>query len=213
MRILIASRNPYKVAEIRAILDDPALPFEWASALDYPDIPEPVEDGDTLEANAIKKAVYWRDITGGWALADDSGVEVDALHGAPGVISAIYAGPERDAAANNAKLLAELGDRPDRRARFRCVMALAGPGFPPQTVEGRCDGVIGHAPRGACGFGYDPIFIPDGYSRTYAELSPEEKNRISHRGRALAAARAAWGDLLRQAALNRDRHPPFTETG
>lgn len=198
MKLLVATRNPHKLAEVRAIFQSPRL--ELVGAADVPGVPEVVEDGDTLEANALKKAIEGHRATGLWTLADDSGVEIDALGGAPGVRSARYAGEPCDPAANNAKLLAELGDRPDRRARFRCVIALAGPGFEPRAVDGRCEGVIARAPRGAGGFGYDPLFIPDGFAGTFAELAPEEKNRISHRARALAAAWRAWGDLLLRAA-------------
>lgn len=190
MNLLIATRNPNKLAEIRDILKVPDL--ELISALDFPEIPDVVEDGTTLDANAVKKAVELHRATGLWTLADDSGVEVDALGGAPGVYSARYAGEPCDPAANIAKLLAALGPRPDRVARFRCVIALTGPGFPPRTVEGRIEGAITLKPRGTGGFGYDPIFTPDGFDRTFAELDAETKNAISHRGRALTAARDAW---------------------
>lgn len=198
MKLLIATRNRHKLGEIRAILDVPHL--ELASSLDFPAIPDVVEDGATLEANAVKKAVELHRATGLWTIADDSGVEVDALGGAPGVHSARYAGEPCNHAHNIAKMLAALGNRPDRTARFRCVMALAGPGFPPQTVEGRIEGRITHACRGTGGFGYDPIFVPDGYDLTFGELDAAVKNRISHRALALGAARAVWTHLLGVAA-------------
>ena len=198
MKLLIATRNRHKLDEIRAILDVPHL--DLVSSLDFPEVPDVIEDGTTLEANAVKKAVELHRATGLWTIADDSGVEVDALGGAPGVYSARYAGELCNHANNIAKMLAELGGRPDRTARFRCVMALTGPGFPPQTVEGRIEGRITLAPRGTGGFGYDPIFVPDGYDRTFGELDADTKNRISHRANALAAARAAWSHLLVAAA-------------
>ena len=198
MKLLIATRNRHKLEEIRAILAVPHL--DLVSSLDFPAIPDVVEDGTTLEANAVKKAIELHHATGLWTLADDSGVEVDALGGAPGVYSARYAGEPCNHANNIAKMLAELGDRPDRTARFRCVMALAGPGFPPQTVEGRIEGRITRACRGTGGFGYDPIFVPEGFEATFAELDAAVKNRFSHRARALAAARDAWAHVLGSAA-------------
>lgn len=201
MRLIIATRNPGKLREFRELWADAAAAgLEIVGAGELPGLPEIEEDGATLEENAIRKAAGVHTATGEWALADDSGVEVDALGGEPGVHSAIYAGPQRDPEANNRKLLGALAGCSNRRARFRCVLALAGPGFPPATVEGRCEGVITTEPRGEHGFGYDPLFIPDGFSKTFAELSAEEKNRISHRARALRAALAAWGPLLRAAA-------------
>lgn len=194
MQLVIATRNRHKLDEIRAILGSPGL--QLSSALDHPEVPDVVEDGDTFEANAIKKAVALHRATGAWALADDSGLEVDALGGEPGVRSARYAGEPVDHAANIAKLLAALRGVADRTARFRCVIALAGPGFPPSTVEGRCEGVITAAPRGTGGFGYDPVFVPEGHARTFGELDAALKNGISHRARALAAARARWGGIL-----------------
>ncbi len=194
MQIVIATRNPHKLQELREILGGPGL--EWRSAIDFPDLPDVEEDGETFEANAVKKAEALSRATGTWALADDSGLEVDALGGAPGVRSARYAGEPADYAANNARLLRDLAGASDRRARFRCVLALAGPGFRTATVEGSCEGHIAEAPRGAMGFGYDPLFVPDGHTATFAELPPEAKHRISHRGRALTKAREAWAHRL-----------------
>jgi XTP/dITP diphosphohydrolase len=157
-----------------------------------------VEDGDTFEANAVKKAVEIARATGCWALADDSGLEVDALGGAPGVYSARYAGEPCSNEANNEKLLRELAGRENRAARFRCVIALSDPEGNARTVDGDCRGSIAHRERGTGGFGYDPLFVPDGYNETYAELSPEVKHSISHRGRALRKAHDAWAGLLRR---------------
>lgn len=194
MNIVLATRNRHKLEEIRAILGEPGL--AWRSALDFPDVPDVIEDGDTFEANAGKKALALARATGCLALADDSGLEVDALGGAPGVYSARYAGEPADYAANNAKLLRELAGRTDRAARFRCVLALAHPDGRVRFVEGRCEGRIIDRLRGANGFGYDPLFVADGFAETFAEMDAAVKNRISHRARALAAAHAAWHDIL-----------------
>ena len=185
--LVVASRNPHKLAELRQLLAD--LPLDLRSLGAYPDCPEVVEDGATFADNAIKKAKAAVACTGEWALADDSGLEVDALCGQPGVHSARFAGEPRDDARNNAKLLGLLAavPRERRRARFRSVIALAGPAGELDVVEGRVEGVIVEEPRGAGGFGYDPLFLLPELGRTMAELSPEEKNALSHRGRAIAA--------------------------
>ena len=194
MRLLIATRNRHKLEEIRAIFRQPAL--EAVSTLDFPFVPDVAEDGTTFEENAVKKAVTLARATGLWALADDSGLEVQALGGAPGVRSARYAGEPVDYAANNRKLLAQMAGIGDRRARFRCVIALSSPAGAARTVEGRCEGAIAAAPRGTRGFGYDPVFVAEGETLTFAEMEPDAKNRISHRGRALARAAEAWGAML-----------------
>jgi XTP/dITP diphosphohydrolase len=195
MRLVIATRNRHKLDEIKAILDQPTL--HLLSSFDFPDVPDVEETGNTFEENAALKARALAAATGLWAMGDDSGLEVDALGGAPGVYSARYAGlPAVDYAANNRKLLAALAGHTNRRARFRTVLALAAPDGRLFTVEGTCPGVIADAPRGDGGFGYDPLFIPDGASVAFAEMPAAEKNRISHRGRALAAAAAAWKHLF-----------------
>ena len=194
MRLLIATANPHKLEEIRAILDAPGLELVGLGA--FPEAPGVVEDADSFEGNAAKKAREMAAFSGMWTLADDSGLEVDVLGGAPGVYSARYAGEPADYARNNAKLLAALNGKTDRGARFRCVIALCSPDGDVRTVEGRCEGCIAATPAGDNGFGYDPLFIPDGYRQTFAELAPAGKNRISHRGAALAAARKAWTGLL-----------------
>jgi XTP/dITP diphosphohydrolase len=175
------------------------------SAADLPDVPEVEEDGRTFEENAIKKAREVSAATGLPALADDTGLEVDALDGAPGVFSARYAGEPPDYDSNNEKLLHELeGVRDEERtARFRCVIALAMPGGEVRTVEGTTRGRILRARRGDGGFGYDPLFLPDGFSKTYAEMSAKEKNACSHRGRAVRAARAMLEDVLKQRGVRR----------
>ncbi len=194
MKLLIATRNRHKFEEIRAILAVPGL--ELIGADDVPGLPEVEEDAPTFEGNAIKKALTLAQASGCWSMADDSGLEVVALGGAPGVISARYAGPAASTPANNAKLLRELAGVIDRRARFRCVLALCAPDGRTWTVEGRCEGRMLEAPRGANGFGYDPLFVPEGHAQTFAELPAEVKNGISHRGRALQRAVAEWGDML-----------------
>lgn len=194
MKLLIATRNAHKLEEIRAILRLPSL--ELLGLDSFPDVPEVEEDGDTFEANAIKKAVEVALHTGQWTMADDSGLEVDALGGAPGVYSARYAGEPADYAANNRKLLSELHGRAERAARFRCVIAMSNPVGRTQVVAGACEGVIAEEARGAEGFGYDPLFVPDGYTETFAEMSAELKNSLSHRGKALMGVREEWGGLL-----------------
>ena len=194
MQLLIATRNQHKVEEIRAIFLQ--LDIEFVCALNYPDVPDVVEDGDTFEANAIKKAVTLARATGLWSLADDSGLEVNALNGAPGIYSARYAVEPPSYSANNRKLLKELEKTSDRRARFRCVIALSSPSGRVKIVEGCCEGVIAREEYGRQGFGYDPLFIPDGFSQTFAEMDPDIKNSISHRGRALARAQQEWRSVL-----------------
>lgn len=195
MKLVLATRNKHKLEEINAIFNFEGL--DISSAFDYPEIPDVIEDGDTLEANAIKKAVTLARALGCWAMADDSGLEVDALDGAPGVYSARYSGEGASYDSNNIKLLAELKGKYTRVAAFRTVIALSDLAGNTRTVEGRCDGQIIEACRGDQGFGYDPLFVPDGYDLTFAELGADVKNRISHRARALKAAGAAWGEQLK----------------
>jgi XTP/dITP diphosphohydrolase len=189
MKLVIATRNAHKLEEIQAIFDFQSL--EVKSAFDFPEIPDVVEDGETLEANAAKKAVEIAKATGCWSLADDSGLEVTALDGAPGVYSARYAGEQCSYSDNNEKLLRELSEKNDRSARFRTVVALSDPEGSVKMVEGTCEEL-----RGANGFGYDPLFVPEGYSETFAELDSAVKNKISHRAHALQKAHAEWADLL-----------------
>lgn len=183
--LVIATRNAGKLREIRHLLDREGIQVLGLDA--FPDLPEIIEDGETFAANAAKKAETIARLTGRTCLADDSGLTVEALGGEPGVHSARYAGSQGDDAANNARLLRELAGVPDecRQAAFRCVMALCRPGLPTAFFEGRVAGSILHAPRGTGGFGYDPLFLVDGFEQTMAELPLETKNRISHRGQAL----------------------------
>ena len=186
MEIVLASRNKKKIEEIRRITAD--LPITVLSLDDFPDCPETVEDCDTFEGNAAKKAVEVCRCTGKPALADDSGLQVDALHGAPGVYSARYAAEgSRSDIRNYEKLLAELKDVPDekRGAQFVCCVVLAFPSGLKKTFFGYAKGCIGHEPKGKTGFGYDPVFIPENKKITFAEMSGEEKDSLSHRGKAI----------------------------
>lgn len=194
MKLLIATGNRHKFHEISAILKSPHLSF--LSLAEMGGVPQVVEDGDTFEANAIKKAVELARHSGMWTLADDSGLEVDALGGEPGVWSARYAGEPSNDAANNLKLLCKMRGITGRRARFRCAIALSDPCGKARTVAGSCEGFLLDQPKGDGGFGYDPLFVPDGYTLTFAELSSEVKNRISHRARALGLAVREWGGVL-----------------
>ncbi|MEM7286765.1 MAG: RdgB/HAM1 family non-canonical purine NTP pyrophosphatase [Actinomycetota bacterium] len=189
--LVTATANPHKVDEISAILG------EAVQLLPRPDtVGDVVEDAETLEGNARLKAVAICDATGRPAVADDTGLEVDALGGAPGVHSARYAGVPGDDAANLAKLLRELADveAADRTARFRTVALVRRPDGSETVTQGVVEGVIIDSPRGAGGFGYDPVFVPvDGDGSTFAEMSDDAKNAISHRGRAFRALRDALG--------------------
>ncbi len=187
--LIVATRNSGKLQEILQVLG-PGIDLE--SLADFPQIPEILEDGDTFEANAAKKARTVVRHTGRPALADDSGLEVDALDGAPGIYSARFAGEGATDETNNARLLHLLDGIPEdkRTARFRCVIAIATPDGTVRTAEGCCEGQILHQPRGSGGFGYDPLFLLPERGLTFSELPPEKKNRISHRGRALRAARS-----------------------
>ncbi len=187
MDIVLATRNKKKIEEIRRITA--GLPINVLSLDDFPHCPEVVEDQSTFEGNAVKKAVAVSRCAGKTALADDSGLEVDALGGAPGVYSARYAPDAADGndPRNYQKLLKELQTTPDQRrnARFVCCLALARPDGSVKTFFGYAEGCIGSEARGQKGFGYDPVFIPAGFDRTFAEMTAEEKDSLSHRGKAL----------------------------
>jgi XTP/dITP diphosphohydrolase len=194
--ILLATRNKNKIKEISEILLD--LNLEIKSLLDYPEMPEVVENGSTFEENALKKArevyLYMRLPV----LSDDSGLEVFALGMQPGIYSARYAGFPTDYKKNNLKLISEINliSEDKRQARFRCVVAFKGT-IVEETREGICYGKIIQEPRGTGGFGYDPLFVPEGYNRTFAELLAEEKNRISHRAKALLGVKATISKYFR----------------
>ncbi len=189
-RLLVATRNRGKLLEIQAVLD--GLVTELLCVDDLPGLPETIEDGATFVDNALKKAREACLASGMPTLADDSGLVVDGLDGRPGVVSARYAGPAADDAANNRKLLEELALLPSasRRAAFVCVMAFVHPDGAEQVFQGLVAGRILDGLRGEGGFGYDPLFLVDGFQQTMAELALEEKNHISHRGQALSAFRA-----------------------
>jgi XTP/dITP diphosphohydrolase len=183
--IHLASGNAHKAEEFQRLANESGLP--WAIQPASP-MPEVAEDTGTFDGNARKKAQALKALLppGSWVLADDSGVCVDALGGAPGVESAYFAGPEHDAEANLRKLTEVMRAVPvgRRSGRFVCVLVLLAPDGAEYVFEGRCEGALALEPKGGKGFGYDPLFIPDGFERTYAQLSEVEKNKISHRGRA-----------------------------
>ncbi|WP_369207278.1 RdgB/HAM1 family non-canonical purine NTP pyrophosphatase [Streptomyces sp. PU-14G] len=188
-RLILATRNAHKVTELQAILADAGLDLELVGADAYPEIPDVKETGVTFAENALLKAHALAQATELPAVADDSGLCVDVLGGAPGIFSARWAGRHGDDAANLDLLLAQLSDieAPHRAAHFECAAALALPDGTEKVVAGRLRGTLRHTPAGSGGFGYDPILEPDGESRTCAELSAAEKNAISHRGKAFRA--------------------------
>ena len=190
-RVVLATRNAHKVAELQAILDDviSGLDLEIVGVDEFPDVEDVVETGVTFAENATLKAVAVAQTTGFPALADDSGLAVEVLGGSPGVFSARWAGIHGQDRANLDLLLAQLSDVPDehRSAAFVCAAALAMPGGSVVVREGRMPGTLAREPRGSNGFGYDPILVVDGDSRTAAELSTQDKNAISHRGKAFRA--------------------------
>lgn len=200
-RLVIATKNPGKAREVAEILE--GLPYEIVSLADYPDAPDVEETGGTFAENAAIKARAYADFTGELTLADDSGLEVDALDGAPGVYSSRFAPTD---AERISKLLDLMRNVPDdkRAARFRCAVAIAepsggpdGPGYaiPDRLIirEGKIEGIIAHFPKGSNGFGYDPVFYVPELGKHFAELAADEKNAISHRGKALREARKALG--------------------
>jgi XTP/dITP diphosphohydrolase len=195
MKLYFASGNLHKAAELQSLANAGGTPVEIVSARTVGGMPAVEEDTGTFVGNARKKAETLRAKlpADAWVLADDSGVCVDALGGAPGVESAYYAGPEGDARKNLAKLVEVMRDVPDRDrgAQFRCVLLVLGPGGEEEIFEGMCAGQLLREPRGGAGFGYDPLFIPSGYIESYAELGDSVKNRISHRAQAWARL-AEW---------------------
>jgi len=201
MRLLVASRNRKKLAELRRILDAAQVRGVQLVGLDevpaYDEAPETAPD---FAGNALAKAHDGAAATGLACLADDSGITVDALNGMPGVLSARWCGRHGDDAANTALLLAQVADVPDERrgAAFVCAAALVVPGVGEQVVLGRWPGRIARSPAGTGGFGYDPVFVPDGGHRSAAELSPQDKDAVSHRGRALAQLVPALVEQSRQ---------------
>jgi XTP/dITP diphosphohydrolase len=197
-RCVLATKNAHKVPELRDILAAAGTPVEVVGLDAYPDAPDVAETGLTFAENALLKAHAIAKFTGEAAIADDSGIAVDALNGMPGVFSARWAGGHGDDAANLALLLAQISDVPEdhRGGAFVCAAALALPGGAEHVVEGRLPGSIIREPRGTNGFGYDPVFVPEGHTRTTAEMPPEEKNAISHRARAFRALSPVIAEML-----------------
>lgn len=185
MEIVLATRNKKKVEEIKRIVS--GIPVDILTIGDFPGCPEVEEEGNTFEENAVKKALSVAKYTGRPSLADDSGLEVYALNGSPGVMSSRYAGPESDDKKNIEKLLKEMEclDDKKRTARFVCCVALAFPDGDVKKFFGSVEGIVGREPKGNSGFGYDPVFYPEGQSKTFAEMSSDDKDALSHRGRAL----------------------------
>jgi XTP/dITP diphosphohydrolase len=192
--LVIATRNPGKTAEIRSLLSD--FPIDIKNLDDFGPLPDVEENGDTFDDNAYKKASVASRMLGLPALADDSGLLVKALNGAPGVFSARYAGENATDLERCNKLLKEMQPYEERSAAFECVISIAVPSGAALTYEGRCEGYIAREPRGANGFGYDPVFFFPPLRRTFAELTMEEKSRISHRGRALQELRSEFDRVL-----------------
>jgi XTP/dITP diphosphohydrolase len=192
--LVIATRNPGKTSEIRELLKD--FPVLIKNLNDFGPIPEVVEDGATFDENAYKKSSFTARVLGYPAIADDSGLCVDALGGAPGVFSARYAGEKATDKDNNDKLLAELKGKTNRVAAFECVISLAVPTGAALTYEGRCDGVMAEKPAGDNGFGYDPLFYYPPLNKTFAQMTQAEKNQVSHRGKALVEMREEFDKVL-----------------
>jgi XTP/dITP diphosphohydrolase len=182
--IVLATTNKNKILEFQTILRD--FGVEIRSVSEFGPIPSVEEDGQTFEENAYKKAYHTARVLGLPAIADDSGLVVQALHGEPGVFSARYAGVNATDDDNTSKLLKKMKGIKDRRASFKCVLSIAVPSGPALTYEGECNGIIIDEKRGNLGFGYDPVFFFEEYGKTFAELSMQEKNSISHRGKALS---------------------------
>lgn len=196
MEIVLATENQGKIKEIKAMLK--GLDLQILTLQDFPNLPKIVEDGETFKENAIKKAKEIADFTSRVALADDSGLEVEALNNAPGVYSARFAGEKAKDLENNKKLLALLKGLPlvRRKARFVCVIAIAEPDGKVYATKGELKGLIALRPAGKYGFGYDPIFFLPQYKKTVAQISAEDKNRISHRSKALKAAKKILRRLI-----------------
>ena len=192
--LIIATRNQGKVAEITELLS--GFPIRIKSLDDFGPIPEVEEDGESFDENAYKKASFTARILGYPALADDSGLVVDALDGAPGVYSARFAGPQASDAERCQKLLQQMDGLSNRKAAFECVLSIAVPTGPALTYEGRCDGLITDSPRGANGFGYDPIFYYAPMKKTFAQLTRSEKSQVSHRGKALRQVRDEFDKVM-----------------
>jgi XTP/dITP diphosphohydrolase len=197
--LILATTNTNKVKEFQEILKD--FPIEIRSLADFDPLPEAIEDGETFDDNAYKKAIHTAKILGFPAIADDSGLVVEALNGAPGVYSARYAGENATDKENVDKLLKDMQGIKNRRAAFHCVLSIAVPSGPALTYEGRCEGTLLEERRGETGFGYDPIFYFEDLGKTFAECTMEEKNKVSHRGKALAEFKAEFPQVLKWLTL------------
>ncbi len=192
--IVLATTNKNKIKEFKEMVKD--LPVEIKSVGDFGTIPECIEDGETFEDNAYKKALHTAKILGLPAIADDSGLEVDALDGAPGVYSARYAGENATDMENCEKLLKEMDGQENRKARFQCVLSIAVPSGPALTYEGTCEGTILTEKQGDSGFGYDPLFYYEPFGKSFAKCGMEEKNKVSHRGKALAELKSEFDKVV-----------------
>ncbi len=193
--LILATTNKNKIKEFQEMLKD--FPIEIRSLSDFGPLPEAIEDGATFDDNAYKKAIHTAKILGFPAIADDSGLEVEVLNGAPGVYSARYAGAQATDTENVDKLLQELHGQTNRQAAFKCVLSIAVPSGPALTYNGSCEGIIINERRGESGFGYDPIFYSEELGKTFAECTMTEKNKVSHRGKALAEMKAEFPQVLK----------------
>lgn len=193
--VVLATTNQNKVKEFKQFVS--GFPIEVKSLADFGPLPEAVEDGLTFDENAYKKARHYAKVLGIPAIADDSGLVVEALSGAPGVYSARYAGDDASDRQNCEKLLKHMEGVTNRKASFVCVLSIAVPSGPALTYEATCDGIILTEPRGSNGFGYDPLFYYEPLNRTFAELSVEEKNTVSHRGKVLAELSSEFGKVMK----------------
>lgn len=205
MTVVIATHNPGKTAEIRELLAD--FPINIKNLEDFGPIPPVEEDGETFDDNAYKKASFAAKVLGLPALADDSGLVVEALGGAPGVYSARYAGDNAPDEQRYSKLLEEMKGKTNRKAAFECVISIAVPSGPALTYEARCEGLIAEQPAGTGGFGYDPIFYYPPLKKTFGQLTREEKSRVSHRGKALRELKKEFDKVL----IWIDQHMPVRQ--
>jgi XTP/dITP diphosphohydrolase len=192
--IVLATTNKNKIKEFKEMVKD--LPVEIKSVGDFGPIPECIEDGATFDDNAYKKALHTAKILGLPAIADDSGLEVEALDGAPGVYSARYAGESATDAENCEKLLKEMKGKENRKAAFKCVLSIAVPSGPALTYEASCEGTILEEKQGESGFGYDPLFYFEPLNKSFAECGMEEKNKVSHRGKALEELKSEFDKVI-----------------
>jgi XTP/dITP diphosphohydrolase len=203
--LVIATTNPGKVTEMRDLLA--GFPIELKSLTDFGPIPAVEEDGETFDENAYKKASFTAKILGIPALADDSGLVVEALDGAPGVFSARYAGEDATDEQRVAKLLKEMQGKTNRSAAFECVLSIAVPSGPALTYEARCEGLVAEQPAGQSGFGYDPIFFYPPLKKTFGQMTIKEKSHVSHRGKALNELKQEFDKVL----IWIRRHVPLEE--